>query len=106
MPDLTLPSVVMVAPAVPGDVAPTDSLTFDVTDNALRKVLVMAKFIATGLWEVIYDGDGFSPSFSGSSTRTAIVNGFRFVAIRAGGWPAGAFKLKVVAFDTSGNEGV
>lgn len=104
--DTSTPNIVMVDPAVPGDVAPADTITFDVTDNALRKVIVIVKFTPHSLWEVIHDGDGFSPGYTGSSTRTAITNGFRFVANRAGGWPAGAFQLKVVALDVAGNEGI
>lgn len=89
---------------VAGPLTPTDPIHFTATDNILlRRVVVIAKFIEAGFWEVIHDGTNFGPGYEGGS-RTALPSGFEYIVTRRAGWPSGSLQLEVIAGDTSGNE--
>lgn len=102
--DTSPPVVTNFTPAPPGPLLPADSIEFDVIDdNALRRVIVIAKFGA-GPWEVIHNGTTFGPEYSGS---VATVGGAKhYIVARDTGWPDATLGIEVHAIDVSGNEAV
>ena len=102
-PDVTAPVVNNFVPSTGTAITTSATIQFDVTDNiALKRVVVIAEY-NNGTWETIHDGDNFSPKFSGSSTKTAITKGFRFVVVPSGGWPTNPV-FRIIAGDTSRHE--
>jgi hypothetical protein len=102
--DATLPVVSDVLPAVGTAIGRSTPVFLTVTDEtALRRTILVAKF-STG-WEVIYDGDGFSPGYASGSTVTTLVAGssYRFRIRRTAGWPE-APAIVPFAYDGGGNE--
>jgi hypothetical protein len=77
-------------------------ISVSVTDNELKKCIVLALFGTNGSYEVVHDGDNFSARYA-SSARTAITGGYGYAIARVGGWPS-APTIKVVAFDDYGAE--
>lgn len=95
------PQVVLVSPPQ-GVISAATPLVVDVTDTiALRRVLLVARFAS--FWELIHDGDRFSPAYS-EATRTPITNGYRYQLKRQPSWPSGPLPLEVFAFDDNGFE--
>jgi hypothetical protein len=92
-------------PAPGTAIARTGSVTFDVTDDSgdFRRIFVVAYFPATGVAEVVHDGDGFRGFYAAKSSRTMIAGGFRYTLLRSGGWP-GAPTIQTFAIDHAGNE--
>lgn len=100
-PDITPPVVVDVFPAASTAIDRFQSLQLDVTDEtALAGVFVFAAF-ASGVVEVVHDGDAFTATYA-SSTRTTIEGGYRYTLRRVSGWPS-AVTIKIRALDTRGN---
>jgi hypothetical protein len=102
--DSTLPVITNVAPTPGTPISRTAMVMFDVTDETeLRRVILVAKFAAE--WEVIYDGETFSPEYAAGSQVTVLVVGqsYRFRVRRAAGWPE-APSITAYAYDTGGNE--
>jgi hypothetical protein len=66
-----------------------DPIIFKVHDSlGLRVVFIYVNF-GDGFWEVVHDGSGFSPTFSGpTNQRTSISDGYEFQILRDGGWPS------------------
>lgn len=83
------PTIENVSPA-PGAIRATDALTFDLLGNgkAIRRAIIMAQFQGLSLWEVIHDGESFSPAYSRQSSRDTITDGYHYSLLRMGGWPA------------------
>lgn len=86
------PVVSNVAPAVGTALAPSDRVTFDVTDDSgvFRRIQLKAEYFSgavLALRELIWDGATFDPRFLGS-TVTAIAGGWHFDLVRSGGWPS------------------
>lgn len=96
------PVVTLVAPLA-GSLDVAGAIVVDVTDSSLLRVMLVARFESLGIEEVIHQGDRFSPAYAGSSSRAAIVNGWRYTLRRGTGWPA-APTIDTYAFDTSGTE--
>lgn len=98
------PSIQNVTPAAGSPVLPETVVGFDIIDGDadLYDVVVMAIFESRGIYEVIWDGDNFSPRYLGGSTRTTIANGFRYTLKRAGNWPEKP-KIRIRAFDANRN---
>lgn len=103
--DATPPVVGNYSPAPGTPIAKTTSISFDVTDETggFRRVFVVAFYPATGISELIHDGDGFRGFYSSTSARRAIAGGFRYTVLRAGGWSA-APTIQTFAIDLAGNE--
>ena len=77
---------------------------FDVTDlSGLGPVFVKIAY-PSGLWEVAYMADTFSPFFSSQSSAVAIANGLRFSLRRLGGWRENP-TVSVHPIDLDGNLG-
>jgi hypothetical protein len=65
--------------------------------NLLNRVIVVASYAGLAPWEIVHDGERFSPRFSQRvNTREAIAEGFRYTILRNGGWP-GAPTITVYA---------
>lgn len=64
---------------------------------------MVAFFPATGVTELVHDGDAFRGFYAATSSRTMIGGGFRFTVLRSGGWP-GAPTIQAFAIDHAGNE--
>lgn len=103
--DATAPTVGNFNPAPGTPIARTGPVSFDVTDESgdFRRIFVVAFFPATGVTEVVHDGDGFRGFYAASSSRTMIAAGFRYTVLRSGGWPA-APTIQTFAIDRAGNE--
>lgn len=103
--DTTAPSVANFTPAAGTPIARTAAVSFDVTDESgdFRRIFVVAFFPATGVAEVVHDGDAFRGYYAASSSRTMIASGFRYSVLRTGGWPA-APTIQTFAIDRAGNE--
>jgi hypothetical protein len=103
--DATAPAVGNFSPAPGTPIARTRAVSFDVTDESgdFRRIFVVAFFPATGVTEVVHDGDGFRGFYAASSSRTMIAAGFRYAVLRSGGWPA-APTIQTFAIDRAGNE--
>lgn len=104
LPDTTAPVVSNVSPTAGTELARTDPVFFDVTDDSatFRRILVTASF-EDGVAEVVHDGDSFAARYAATSTRTPIASGYRYRVRRTGGWPYGP-TIRAYAIDTSGNE--
>lgn len=103
--DATAPAVGNFSPAPGTPIARTGPVSFDVTDDSgdFRRIFVVAFFPATGVTEVVHDGDAFRGFYAASSARTMIAAGFRYTVLRSGGWPA-APTIQTFAIDRAGNE--
>jgi len=97
------PPVVTLVSPLAGTLDVNGAVVVDVTDASLLRVMLVARFEALGIEEVIHQGDRFAPAYAGSSSRAAIVNGWRYTLRRGTGWPA-APTIDTYAFDTSGTE--
>ena len=98
------PVAALVSPAGPG-VEPNEPIVVDVTDadSSIRRTFLVLRVPATGLEEVVFQGDRFAANYSASSSRTPITDGHRYSLRRAGGWP-GSPTIDVYAIDTTGEE--
>src|SRR5688500_905362 len=98
------PTIQNVVPALNTGIVPETVVRFDVVDadDDLFDVVLFAIFVGTGNWEVIWDGDQFSPRYLQGSRRDAIATGFRYTLKRAGGWPETP-KIRARAFDANRN---
>jgi len=103
--DRTAPVVGNFSPPPGTPIAKTTPVSFDVTEDSgdFQRIFVVAFFPATGLTEVIHDGDAFRGHYAATSSRTAIGGGFRYTVLRSGGWPA-APTIQTFAADRAGNE--
>jgi heme/copper-type cytochrome/quinol oxidase subunit 2 len=100
--DVTSPTIGNYVPALSSTIAATDSIQFDVLDNASMRSVVIAARYQTNTGELVHDGSQFLWPFT-LSTRTIISGGYRYVLTRTGGWQAPP-SIQVFAIDTSGNE--
>ena len=102
-----VPPVVQNISPAPGAILATDPLSFDVVNptKTLRRVSVTAFFQGLGIWEVVHDGTVFAPMYSERSSRTAIANGYHYLLLRSGGWPASP-SITADAVNTQGDENV
>lgn len=76
-----------------------------VTSNTpFRRVFIQASYIGLTLWEVVHNGDSFSPNYSNvTNGRNSIEGGYSYTLMRDGGWP-GAPTFTVFAVDAFGGE--
>lgn len=104
-PDTTPPVVSGFDPAAGTQIARSQPIEFDVTDDsgAFARIFVVAWFKLTGIQEVIHDGTGFVGFYTVSSSRVVITDGFRYTVLRSGGWTE-APTIRVFPIDSSGNE--
>ncbi len=104
-PDVTPPFVGNFDPPAGTRIAKTTPIAFDVTDESTEfgRIFVVAFFQATGISEVIHDGDGFRGLYAATSSRRAIASGFRYTVLRSHGWPS-APTIQTFAVDRAGNE--
>jgi len=100
------PAISNVDPADMSTIGRTDFIEFDVTDvdSEIQTVMVTARWSTNDPWEVIFDGDEFSPAYSLFSVRTVITNGYHFKVKRTLGWKSASLTFKVVAVDVTGVE--
>jgi hypothetical protein len=103
--DASVPVVGNFNPAPGTPIARTGPISFEVTDDSgdFRRIFVVAFFPATGVTEVVHDGDGFRGHYAAGSSRTMIAGGFRYTLLRTSGW-AGAPTIQTFAIDRAGNE--
>lgn len=85
----TPPVIDNMLPTPGTNLAPSQPITFTVTDDTGFSALVLALSIPEkGISEVIHNGISFSSRYLGASnTRTAIPFGYEFSILRDGGWP-------------------
>ena len=97
-------TVTNISPAIESSVQPPAVLGFDVTSTTgLLRILVCVDPSNSGRApELAHDGDSFQSLYE-DSTRIAIVDGFRYVLRRSGGWYAAPRPL-VFAVDLAGKE--
>lgn len=99
--DVTPPTVATTSPG--GIMSAKARRVINVTDPAGVKLAIVWALLASGEWELVWDGSGFAPRY-GKSVRRVIANGFSFEIERTGDWPSGPLKLKARAWDNEGNE--
>lgn len=106
-PDVVVPVIGNFVPPLGTVLNSQQPISFDVTDNSgqLLRVIVHAVF-SDGVVEVVHDGDNFRGYYQIDSTRILIANGYRYTALRFGGWPSSPATFNVFAIDASGNETV
>lgn len=80
-------------------------ISLEITSGVpFRRVFIQAKYSGINLWEVVHNGDSFSPNYSNNvNVRASLVNGYSYTLMRNGGWP-GAPEFEVFAVDMFGNE--
>lgn len=102
--DTTAPTCTVVSPPVGSNIASTDALIIDVTDETALGLVVLTVGYpgATRITEVVWDRDEFVFPFLGSS-RTAVAGGHRYTIVRTNGWQASP-AVNVYAVDSSGNQ--
>lgn len=113
--DSVPPTIQIVDPPAGTTIQPGQPITFRFFDNvAIRRALPMIRFTGPsgtfddGHYELIHDGDDFTPDYNG--TRTAYPGGWQFTVTRKGGWGAviehkgGSPTFVPFGTDTSGNE--
>lgn len=98
------PTSSVVSPTVGTELAPTTPVVFDVVDDSgtFRRVIVALFYPATGITELVHDGDTFLGKFV-SGARVMIANGFRYTVLPIGGWTS-APTIRIFAIDRTGKE--
>jgi hypothetical protein len=99
-PTLSPPLITNLVPTPGTGLYASNPIQFDVTDPDTMVALLVLVAFPTGAYEVVHDGVAFAAAYV-QSTRTAIANGFHFVLLRSGGWPASP-SVSVVAVDAFG----
>jgi hypothetical protein len=101
--DATGPLIVLVSPSPNEPITKDTVIVFDVLSTIeLQRVIIYVVFTTLNLWEVVYDGDAFGPSFSNATnTVTTVAGGREYRLLRDGGWPQTPV-LRVFALDASG----
>lgn len=103
LPDVTPPLISNCLPLPGVAIAKTDPVQCDVTDDqGFALIMVMARF-PDGTCECLYDGIAFAPRYAAGSSKVVILDGFRFIMRRTGGWLGPTFDIEFVAVDTSCN---
>lgn len=107
VPDLVPPVIDQVDPPTLSSLLAIDPVTFRVTDNSgsLLVVFISVLFPDTGVHEVIYNGDQFSPRYKSLSSRTPVTNGNIWRVRRISGWPTQP-TIQVKVFDPGGNTAI
>lgn len=118
--DVTPPTITIVSPPPNSTIGPGTPLVFRYTDDqGLRRPMPMIKFRqpddGTGIpkykYELIHDGDTFTPDYEGTCIQLSPVQ-YEFTVTRKGGWNAtlsyvgGSPTLVPFGTDTGGNEPV
>lgn len=105
LPDTTPPVVSNYSPAPDGILAPTDTISFDVTDETglFHSLVITVFYPLTYEWEVIHTGTDFAPKFKPGSSRTAITDGFHYSVRRVGGWASSPLQIFPFVVDAGGN---
>jgi len=104
-PDLTPPFVGNFDPPAGTAILKTTPVSFDITEESgeFGRIFVVAFYAATGVSELIHDGDGFRGYYAATSSRQVIAGGFRYTVLRSRGWPS-APTIQTFAVDRAGNE--
>lgn len=101
--DTVSPSLAVIAPPFGSTIARDTPLSFTLTDNINAKLaVVIVRFPALGIWEVVYDGTDFAPAYTGSVSKPDVKTMVFTDVVRKAGWLS-AFEFKVVLTDASGN---
>jgi len=100
--DVTDPVVVFNPPDMT-EIAAGTTIHVTVTDNIGLRVSFLWATFDSGFWEVIHDGDDYSPTYASESTRDVVPGGFAYHLKRRGGWPS-APTIRAKPLDLSGNE--
>jgi hypothetical protein len=102
--DIVAPVVDNFVPVAGTQIAASDSIAFDVTDDqgSFARIFVGVEFVQSGDQEIAHDGTTFTGRYVQASTRVAIANGYRYTLRRLGGWTS-APKIRVWPIDTAGN---
>lgn len=81
----------------------TSPIVFKVHDSVGFRVVFVYVNFAGGPWEVVHDGSGFSPTFTGpTNQRVSISDGYEYTILRDGGWPSTPV-LRVLPVNVQGN---
>lgn len=106
----SLAPTVAITPLVPGPVSKDQVVVVLVEDfsNTISNVIIMATWLDVS--DVVWDGDEFAPAYSQSS-RSATAAGWQFNLKKNLGWPVPLpegeqLRIRVVAYDETGNEAV
>jgi len=101
--DSTDPVINNFVPAVGTDIARTDPVQFDVTDETgIAAVFIIARY-NDGTSECVWSDNNFQARFLAGSSRVEITDGYRFVIRRTGGWLNTPIIIDISVVDTSGN---
>lgn len=104
--DVTPPLIADFNPPAGTPIAKTGNVQFTVTDESsgIARVIIVAAYDATGIDELVFDGDEFRGAYAGRSRREIIAGGFQYTVARGvGGFPSDP-KFRVFAVDRAGNE--
>lgn len=97
------PTIGSFTPASSSSITRTGTVQFDVTDADGFSAIVVVAQLASGLNEVVHDGSAFRGPFAGSSTRTPITGGYRYViSYDSPGWPTSSVLFRIQAVDVYG----
>lgn len=101
--DSTDPVINNFVPAVGTNIARTDPVQFDVTDETgIAAVFIIARY-NDGTSECVWSDNNFQARFLAGSSRVEITDGYRFVIRRTGGWLNTPIIIDISVVDTSGN---
>jgi hypothetical protein len=103
-PDIVAPVVGNYSPPPLTEIAATDPLFFDVTDDSglFRRILVVVAY-PDNTAEFVHDDVSFLAPFDAFSTRVPIANGWHYRLRRRGGWPKSP-TIRAFVYDRNGNE--
>lgn len=101
----TPPVIGNFSPAAGSNITRLQPIGFDVTDDGpFRRIILLARYVSTGLTEAIHDGDDFGLKYQGgTNVRTSIGGGYTYTILRDGGWPESPI-ISPYAIDVSGSE--
>lgn len=102
------PTVTIISPTAGTTISINTPIVFKVEDelDSFKRIILVIEFPASGIKEVVFDGNGFGPMYTnGSNTVSTIDNGFQYQILRNGGWiPNDGPILTPFVIDTSGGE--
>lgn len=102
LPQNTPPSIANFVPEAGTQIIANGPIQFEVTDaEGLSRIVVLASF-ADGTYDVVHDGDVFSPKYA-ASTKTPVSGGFLYVLAPTIRW-IGNPTIRIIATDVAGSE--
>lgn len=106
--DTTPPVIADYNPPLGTPIARTGTIQFTATDagSGIKRVIIVAAYAATGVDELVFDGDNFRGAYAGRSRVEIIPSGYRFSIGRGAGGFLSQPSFTAFAVDKAGNENV